>query len=582
MKFNRLSYTIFGSVLLAGALTSCDDFLDTTPDTRVEIDTPEKVRLLLVDGYSQANIATMLEMSSDNIIDNNSPDENGMRYNLDYYQVNDLRAFSFDEIDAEMEQDSPSYLWSGYYHAIAVCNEALKAIEKLEADGRGDEVRAQKGEALVSRAFHHFVLANVFCLPYRGPELSASIPGIPYMTEPETKVLVNYERLPLNQVYDRIEQDLLEGMPLIDDSSYDVPKYHFNIKAAYAFAARFYLFTRRYKEAERYATLALGGSVDAQGNILSEGVPELRNYWRNDYTTSSSAVQAYYSAEEANNLMLIPTMSWYNISRGERFSINRDAKAATYYGHGPAWNTDYTHYFCHPCFSGSMFIRASQEYGIFFVKGIYFFEYTDKIAGIGYGHNIRAEFTQEEALLTRAEARIWLGKETEAINDMQTWELNRENNKISGITYRPVNRATIDAFYGDHTWIDSRDQKPGDVGYVIKNGIVKPLNIELVHPSADYPYTPSMENLLQCVLHFRRIETAEDGMRWFDIRRYGIEITHKIGASRVETLTWNDPRRALQIPAEVISSGFEPNVRTINAAEGESVKVKNEDLRVKN
>ena len=216
-------------MLLGGILTSCEDFLDTTPDTRVEINTPEQVRLLLVDAYSQANIATMLEMSSDNIIDNNSPDENGMRYNLDYHQVNDLIAFSYEDNYAEMEQDSPSYIWSGYYHAIAVCNEALKAIEKLEEAGRGDEVSAQKGEALVSRAFHHFVLANVFCLPYRGPELSASIPGIPYMTEPETKVLVHYERLPLQTVYERIEEDLLAGMPLLRAGSCGLPKCHFRV-----------------------------------------------------------------------------------------------------------------------------------------------------------------------------------------------------------------------------------------------------------------------------------------------------------------------------------------------------------------
>ncbi|MDE7397061.1 MAG: RagB/SusD family nutrient uptake outer membrane protein, partial [Muribaculum sp.] len=366
-----------------------------------------------------------------------------------------------------------------------------------------------------------------------------------------------------------------------NDASYDIPKYHFNVKAAYAFAARFYLYTRRYKEAEAYATLALGGTVDKQLNILNEGVPVLRNFWRQSYNTSNSAVMAYYSAEEASNLMLIPTMSWYNISRGSRFSINRDAKAATYYGHGPAWNTDFTHYYCHPCYAGSMYIRASQEYGNFFIKGIYLFEYTDKIAGIGYGHNIRGEFTQEEALLTRAEARIWLGKEQQAIDDLQTWELNRENNNVSGIQYRPVNRQTIDDFYGDFTWIDSRDQKAGDVGYVIKNGIVKPLNIELVHPSADYPYNPSMENLLQCVLHFRRIETAEDGLRWFDIRRYGIEVTHNIGASQSVTLKWDDPRRCLQIPAEVISSGFQPNVRTLSAAEGQSTQIKPSDLRVK-
>jgi hypothetical protein len=65
------------------------------------------------------------------------------------------------------------------------------------------------------------------------------------------------------------------------------------------------------------------------------------------------------------------------------------------------------------------------------------------------------------------------------------------------------------------------------------------------------------------VLHFRRIETLFDGLRWFDLKRYGIEITHKIGRTRVENLLINDPRRAIQIPQEVIGAGMEENP-TIN------------------
>jgi hypothetical protein len=57
-----------------------------------------------------------------------------------------------------------------------------------------------------------------------------------------------------------------------------------------------------------------------------------------------------------------------------------------------------------------------------------------------------------------------------------------------------------------------------------------------------------------------------DGLRWFDIKRYGIEIQHAIGkSSNIKTLTWNDSRRAIEIPQEVISSGIVPNQKTTNA-----------------
>lgn len=34
------------------------------------------------------------------------------------------------------------------------------------------------------------------------------------------------------------------------------------------------------------------------------------------------------------------------------------------------------------------------------------------------------------------------------------------------------------------------------------------------------------ENVIQCILHLRRIETMHEGLRWLDIKRYGIEIAH--------------------------------------------------------
>lgn len=214
MKLKQLSY-IAAAIALTG-FTACDDFLDAAPDERVTIDTPEKVSLLLVDAYPGGNLTSLCEFSSDNVIDNNSPDENGMRYNLSYFDRQDLEAFGWEDVVSNMQQDSPSYLWEAYYHSIAVANEALKAIEELEAQGLGDEVQAQKGEALMCRAYNHFLLANLFSLHYAGEEASKNIPSIPYMDKVEDKVLVHYDREPLQSVYEKIEKDILAGYPLIN------------------------------------------------------------------------------------------------------------------------------------------------------------------------------------------------------------------------------------------------------------------------------------------------------------------------------------------------------------------------------
>lgn len=542
-------------VAMAVGFHSCDDFLDEAPDERVTINTPEKVQLLLVDAYPSGNIAPLCEFSSDNVVDNNSPDENGMRYNLSYYGLMDIEAFAWDDVKSEMSTDSPSDVWEAFYHAIASANQALDAIAKLEAEGRGDEVSPFKGEALLCRAFCHFQLANLFAMPYVGDEASESIVAIPYMDKSEDKVLVQYERESLASVYRKIEADITAGLPLINDGVYEVPKYHFNRKAANAFAARFYLFKRDYVNAEKYATEALGGATANPATMM-------RTFWGKSFTSYDAIVSAYCSAQEQSNLMLTATYSIFSRRRGSRFALNRDASKSTIYGDGPNWNPNITGYYCHPCYAGKLYIRGSQEYGLFFPKAGEIFEYTDKVAGIGYVHIVRCEFTAEEALLTRAEARIWQGKLPDALADLRVWEESREKLSIA-VNFPVLTDERVRSFY------------KADNGY----GIVKPLNIDKLFPVDGYALNADIEPYVHCVLHFRRIETIDDGMRWFDIKRYGIELTHKIGADRVEFLSWDDPRRALQLPPEVISAGLEANVR-FPAGSSENTLLGNEYIRV--
>lgn len=536
------------AILLALNFSSCSDFLDKIPDTRVELNTPEQLRLLLVNGYSTANISLVGEMSSDNMIDNNSPDENGNRYNLSSADRMDDELFAWEDVVSSIGANSPSSVWEGCYRAIAVANAVLDRIPYFEEQGRGQEVQAHKGEALLIRAYNHFVLANIFCLQYRGEELSQSIVGIPYITAPETTVFVHYERKNLAEVYKLIEADLLAGLPLIDDALYEIPKYHFNKKAANAFAARFYLFKREYDKVVKYADAALGTSGDASGMM--------RTLWGTTYVSYGAIIYAYISPESINNFLLVPTYSLFMRRFGERrYTNNRDAADATLFGSGPTWS-NYTY---HPCYSGKLFLLGGQEYGVVFPKNGELFEYTDKIGGIGYAHEVRCEFTAEETLLCRAEAKLFLRDIDGAVADLKTWDDARQ--KTTTVNSMPdLTKNLITNFY-----VSSR------------SAIVKPVNTDLVCPSTLYRVTDEMMPFLQCVLHYRRLETIYDGFRWFDIKRHGIEITHKIGRDRIETLTWNDPRRALQIPTEVISAGLEPNLRVPKGTQN-PIQVENAQL----
>ena len=143
---------ILGTILAASmAFTSCDNFLDTLPDNRAEVNNETKITNLLVSAYPQSHPVVVWEMSSDNVMDN------GSMYGVENKSTED--AYLWKEI-TYTATDSPQSLWNSCYISIASANQALKAIEEL---GGGEALNPQKGEALMCRAYAHFLLANTFC-----------------------------------------------------------------------------------------------------------------------------------------------------------------------------------------------------------------------------------------------------------------------------------------------------------------------------------------------------------------------------------------------------------------------------------
>ncbi len=581
MKFKSI---ILGSAVLATmALTACvDNFLDVMPDNRVELTTVEHLRLVMNTAYPSSNYAIVCELSSDNVIDNNSPDKDGLRYNLSPYNRGDDELYAWEDVKSSTDDDSPSGTWEAYYASIAACNAVLEKVAEFEALSDAekenladyDKLSAIKGEALVLRAFDHFILANIFCQAYRGPELSKSVVGIPYMTAPETTVKPHYDRGNLADVYANIEADLTAGLPLINNSLYEIPKYHFNTQAANAFAARFYLFKRDYQKAYDYANTALGGDGVDASQYMNTIWQNLGNfYYISDFGKFANNI------DKPRNFMLIATysvaMRRYYGSR--RYGCNRAAKRSTAQGPGPTWeNFRYRSssgkgetFSMNPCFNGCCGVNGKSEYGLYFAgTTAEQFEYTDKVAGIGYAHITRSEFNGEETLLTRAEARLFLGDIPGCIEDLKVWEESHHGSPshiASGTEYYEFTEARVRDFYSSDDRASSYATEP--------YGIVLPIHLDEVCPSSEYSVDDNIEPILQCIQHFRRIETVHTGMRWFDIKRFGFEITHKIGKDQVETLTMMDPRKAIQIPTEVLSAGLEPNARTAEEIGSDQIEI---------
>ncbi len=496
------------SLVLSGlSFWSCSDFLDQLPDNRTEIDTPEAVANLLVTAYPDISYIMMNELMSDNTGDL------GPAYSAFTVWHEDL--YRWEPVIADM-QDSPSSFWGACYNAIAVANHALAAIEEL---GDTEELQPHKGEALLCRAFSHFLLVNVFAQHYN-PSTADSELGIPYVTEPETTVFADYERQSVAEVYALIEQDLTEGLPLISNSLYSVPKYHFTTQAANAFASRFYLFKGDWENCITYSNAALG----------STPTNYLRDWEAYDAMSVANFLEYYTRSTDRANLMMLGTVSWW----GRIYMANRYGVTINEY------NSFYAYYDgLHPWGGGTVYSSVRYNSGSYAMKNIYTagadiwftpkwdekFKYSYPGASTGIGYIMMPAFTGEEVLLNRAEAYIMNGQSDLGIADL-------------------------------NLWVNTHVPQPGSFPDFLQEYFES-----VPHPELHPWFSIADENLqlIQAVLEVRRREFIHEGMRWFDIKRYNFEISHEIYGGETLVLAPDDERRAVQIPQDALNSGIEPN-----------------------
>lgn len=206
--------------------------------------------------------------------------------------------------------------------------------------------------------------------------------GIPYSITPEAEVVPHYVRGTLAETYSKIAADIEEGLPLINDNLYSVPKYHFNRKAAHAFAARFYLYylqadKSNYEKVIEYASVVLGT------------VPSkvLRTYDA-DFGTLSNPTNvgdAFIAAKSPANLLITPiNSSWPYIygpySMSQRYGQAKEICDNENLRADGIWGT------------AANLVAANTIWNpqekMPFPKLAMYFEYTDKVNGIGYRHAV--------------------------------------------------------------------------------------------------------------------------------------------------------------------------------------------------
>lgn len=529
MKRNKFIYSVITLAFGLMAFTSCDDFLDVMPDNRTVIDTEDKVKALLVSAYLDHDYNLFTELLSDNVDEyQNTYTE---RFIDEIYQWKDPK---------ESNNESPESFWESAYLAITAANNALDGIEKM-GGATTTMLKECKGEALLARAYAHFMLVNVFSLNYNSATADKAL-GIPLMYDTGSEIGTVPSRGTVADVYASIDKDIQEGLPLIGDSHLSIPKYHFNTKAAYAFATRFYLYYEKWDKAIEYADKCLGANPKS-----------LLRDWANSATLASTfevRSQHYVSSELNCNLLLATGYSNAGLAFGP-YTIWKK------YTHGPYISSHETGGATHPWGGSTMLYEAPHSYPgtsysfVVFWRVPYMFEYTDAVAGIGYRRSIFPLLTTDECLLNRAEAYIMIKQYDKAAADLTLW---MQNITRSRTTLTP---ATIMNFYKGvaYSYADTTDPLASTVK-------------KHLHPAFSIDEEGStQESMLQCVLDFRRVETLHWGLRWFDIKRYGIEYPRRTmdasgsPSKQTDFLSKDDPRRAVQLPSKVLDAGVTANPR---------------------
>lgn len=533
MKIKNIIYK--GSLMLASVaiLASCADQLDTLPDNRTTLDTPKKIAGLLVTAYPDRTPTLFNEWMSDNTDYMGAQNSQGNRGGDQYF---------FWQEQTEGGNDSPEQVWMLYYEGVYKANEALAAIEE-QGGPKNDILRNSKGEALLIRAYDHFILANEFCRPYNG-KTSTKDAGLYYATgiADFSAAAEQSNRGTVADVYAKIAADIEAGIPLLNDT-YEVPKYHFNKQAAYAFATRFYLYYEKWEKAKEYADKLLGSNPAAS-------LRDYRALQAMPLSKSEQAVkiaEAYCSASADCNLLVQTSVSNAGMALApwlisKRYTLTNYLAETELFLSNNIWGTS-SNLIWKP-----FTVNSGESNFALLMKLPREFEIRNTTTGSGYLRTLNVDFTMDEALLNRAEAEIMLGQNDAACADMTIWMKNFFN---TNVTLTPT---SVQTYFKTvpYAYADAAKMVPS-----FKKHISPRFTIDAEGSV--------QESLLQCLLNFRRIETVHQGMRWMDIRRYNIEIPRRlIGANgrpskNLDWLEKDDPRQVVQIPQSIREAGVAGN-----------------------
>lgn len=495
-------YTILILVIsFSVCLSSCKGFLDKAPDDKnVSIDNLDKISELLSSAYPRASYFRFLELRTDNV------GKRGGDQNYERSRLNDAM-YHWREYSEE-DLDSPNRYWIECYRGIGNANKALELLVKYK-DKNDPSVRSLYAEALILRAYLHFMIANIWAPPYEGED-SKITPAIPYVEKVEKNAFPTYERGNLYDLYQKIERDLLAGLSIVSDNFYVRPQYRFNTKAAYAFATRFFLYEGKWDKVVAYASAILPSNT-------STVLRKWNGFRAFNRLTAMQKIDYFNNAKTEYNLLTVtPESVWATNNKTDIYGFNERAFSDAL---NPAEGA-------HSLEAYEKGVERSRD-------PIYYQKFSEFVDAEGAKNSKRGHYTEnvlfrmEEVLLNRAEAYAMLGNPVLSLNDINAFIDNKKQEGAAPSSYledfRLVNK-------------NARD---------LIQPYYRPLDVETA-------------SLVYVISQYRRMEFIHEGLRWFDIRRFRLKVNRNLPASEQipdDILQVEDNRKTMPIPAIAYDNG---------------------------
>jgi hypothetical protein len=229
-------------------ITGCNDFLSVSVQDEVHPQTVDDLESLLLGEAYPHNKYQKIDLLTDDMQCNPmSPNREGGQIE-ELNQWEPYYCWSWNPV--EMQSFG---LWEFYYKKIIGCNVVLDLLS--EVSGEEKQKAFLKGQSLTLRAYYYFLLVNYFGLPYNhgNPEKNLGIP-----LKLNSGVRDEYfTRNTVQEVYERIEQDLLEGNRLMSENKMPVSTYEVSDLMAKALLSRMYLYIEKYDDAIHWANEVL-------------------------------------------------------------------------------------------------------------------------------------------------------------------------------------------------------------------------------------------------------------------------------------------------------------------------------------